>query len=337
MLNLFGNHSFSVGCVESVDLWKTILRQNFTQWDKLAYFLELDPSLQAQIDRAPAFSLNLPMRLAEKIAKNTLDDPILKQFLPVLAEQKVEVGFKLDPVQDASFQKAPKLLHKYEGRALLVATSACAMHCRFCFRQNFDYETEEKGFKKELELIAQDQSLHEIILSGGDPLSLSNRVLKNLLDDLAQIKHITRVRFHTRFPVGIPERIDEDFLALFDDKPYQFWFVLHINHPRELDQAIFERMKLLQRRGVVVLNQAVLLKGVNDSVEVLKELFEKLVDHGIFPYYLHQLDKVQGKGHFEVPEDQGKALMQELAKSLPGYAIPKYAKEVAGEASKTFL
>lgn len=323
--------------MDSLDLWKTILRQNFIQWDKLAYFLELDPCLQAQIDQVPAFSLNLPLRLAKKIAKNTLDDPILKQFLPVLSEQKVNQGFKLDPVQDVYFQKAPKLLHKYDGRALLVCTSACAMHCRFCFRQNFDYETEEKGFKKELELIAEDETLHEIILSGGDPLSLSNRVLKDLLDDLGQIKHIKRVRFHTRFPIGIPERIDEGFVALFDKRPYQFWFVLHVNHPRELDQDIFERISLLQKKGVILLNQSVLLKGVNDSASVLKELFEQLVDRGIIPYYLHQLDRIQGSGHFEVPIERGKELLLEVSKSLPGYAVPKYASEIAGEPSKTFL
>jgi EF-P beta-lysylation protein EpmB len=321
----------------SPELWKSIMRQNFTQWEKLSDFLELDALKREFIHKTPNFPLNLPYRLAAKIAKNTLDDPILKQFLPTLAELKTPPGFTLDPVQDAQFRKAPKLLHKYQGRALLVCTSACAMHCRFCFRQNFAYETQAKGFEKELEQIAEDASLQEIILSGGDPLSLSNHTLKHLLDSLSQLKHIRRVRFHTRFPIGIPERIDEGFLSLFENRPFRSWFVLHINHPQELDQDVFTHLDALQRQGVMLLNQWVLLKEVNDSPAVLKELCELLVNHGIFPYYLHQLDRVQGGAHFEVSVERGKELIEEIAKSLPGYAVPKYVREIAGEANKTPL
>ncbi|EFB42078.1 MULTISPECIES: KamA family radical SAM protein [Parachlamydia] len=319
------------------DHWKIILRQNFTQWKKLADFLELDPSIQQEIFKRPSFPLNLPKRLAEKIKKNTLDDPILKQFLPTLAEQKQLAGFTLDPVGDTQFTKAPKLLHKYNGRALIVCTSACVMNCRFCFRQNFDYEVQEKGFQKELELIAADETLQEIILSGGDPLSLSDTVLVHLLDALSHIKHVKRVRFHTRFPIGIPERIDDAFLNLFENRPFITWFVLHTNHPNELDDHIFHHLHLLQRKGVILLTQSVLLKGVNDCPKVLCELFNQLVNRGIIPYYLHQLDRVQGGAHFEVSEERGKELIQEIAKSLPGYAVPKYVREIAGEPNKTPL
>jgi len=313
------------------------MRQNFTQWERLADFLELDALNREGISKTSNFPLNLPRRLAAKIAKNTLDDPILKQFLPTLAELSSPVGYTLDPVQDAQFRKAPKLLHKYQGRALLVCTSACAMHCRFCFRQNFDYETQAKGFQKELEQIAEDTSLHEIILSGGDPLSLPNHTLKSLLDSISELKHIRRVRFHTRFPIGIPERIDEEFTALFENRPFRTWFVLHINHPQELDHDVLTHLDALQRKGVMLLNQWVLLKGVNDSSVVLKELCELLVNNGIFPYYLHQLDRVQGGAHFEVSVERGKELIEEITKSLPGYAVPKYVCEIAGEANKTPL
>lgn len=236
-----------------------------------------------------------------------------------------------------SFRKEAKLLHKYKGRALLVCTSVCAMHCRYCFRQNFAYDTANKSFSQELALIREDPSLHEIILSGGDPLSLSDNRLQELFVELSSIPHITRIRFHTRFPIGIPERITHAFMALLQSLPQQIWFVLHINHYRELDEDIIRKIRELQKIGVVVLNQSVLLKGVNDNVETLKELCEQLVNHGVLPYYLHQLDRVQGAAHFEVDEKKGQQLIQALAAQLPGYAVPKYVREIPGEPNKTAL
>ena len=188
-----------------------------------------------------------------------------------------------------------------------------------------------------MDYIRHDPSIREVILSGGDPLSLPNRVLGRLLEQLSEIDHVKNIRFHTRYPIGIPERIDEDFIAMLEKLSQQIWFVIHCNHPRELDNEIFGRLTRLRKIGVIVLNQAVLLKGVNDSVDVLKELCETLTDHGILPYYLHQLDRVQGAQHFEVSEDVGHLLMEELRKVLPGYAVPKYVREIAGEKSKTQL
>lgn len=317
--------------------WKQILRRNFNHLDRLADFLELTAAQRALLLNRPAFPLNLPLRLAQKIKKGTLDDPILKQFLPTVEEHTPSPHFILDPVHDNHYCRSSKLLHKYQGRALLVCTSACAMHCRYCFRQNFEYDVANKMFSEELKIIAEDPSLHEIILSGGDPLSLSDEILNDLISQIVQIPHVKRIRFHTRFPIGIPERIDESFLALIAAIPTQIWFVIHCNHPHELDEDIWHGLKELQRRGCVVLNQAVLLKGVNDEVDTLKELCELLVDHGILPYYLHQLDRVQGAAHFEVQEEQGRVLIQEIAKWLPGYAIPKYVREIAGEPNKTPL
>lgn len=316
--------------------WRSILRKNFTRVELLADFLELTRSQREQLVLKPEFPLQVPLRLAQKMAKGTLNDPLVKQFLPTKEELKDQLGYALDPVCDASFQHGGKLLRKYEGRVLLVCTSACAMHCRYCFRQNFEYDS-SKSFDEELAQIEQDLSIHEVILSGGDPLSLSDEVLEQILGRLSKFPHIRRIRFHTRFPIGIPERIDEEFLHLINSLPQQVYFVIHCNHPHELDQEILDRLKLLQKLGCVVLNQAVLLQGVNDEQSILHQLAEQLANHGILFYYLHQLDRVQGAAHFEVEESKGRWLINELAKKLPGYAVPKFVREVAGEPSKTPL
>lgn len=314
--------------------WKQILRQNFTSWEKLAQFLELDSAQREFILKNPAFTLNLPLRLAQKIKKASLDDPILHQFLPTNREKVESAGFMKDPVGDHEARCTDKLLNKYQGRVLIIASGACAMHCRFCFRQNFDYMTQEKTFEKEIDYVANDPTIHEVILSGGDPLSLSDYILKNLIHKLSQIKHVNRIRFHTRFPIGIPERLDDSFLKIFDGLRQSIWFVIHSNHPVELDEDVLSHLKALQRRGVILLNHTVLLKGVNDNIATMKALCEKLVDNGIAPYYLHQLDKVQGAAHFEVNETEGEKLIKALSEQLPGYAVPKYVREVSGQPSK---
>lgn len=322
---------------QEIPQWKKILRQNITRIDQLAEFLELNEEQKKQFINNPKFPLNLPLRLAQKIQKGTLEDPILKQFLPVVDDSIPSEGFVNDPVGDQNARLGPKLLHKYEGRVLLVCTSACAMHCRYCFRQNFDYDTVDKTFVNELKMIAQDESIQEVILSGGDPLSLPDETLNYLMIQLNDIPHIKHIRFHTRFPIGIPERIDEGFLEVIKKIKSQVWFVIHCNHPRELDQDICERLRVLRHLGCVILNQSVLLKGVNDDAQTLIQLSKKLVDHGIVPYYLHQLDRVRGAGYFEVEEDKGRSLIQEITKCLPGYAVPKYVRETAGVPNKTAL
>lgn len=320
-------------------LWRQIQRETFTHWEKLADFLQLSDVQRQQILPKSPFPLLLPKRLASKIAKGTLDDPILKQFLPITSEQTIAPGFVADPVQDATFRKKSKLLHKYQGRVLLICTSVCAMHCRYCFRQNFSYEQEDKTFSEEIDLVRQDSSLHEVILSGGDPLSLTDNMLGELLKQLSSIPHVKRIRFHTRFPIGIPERIDDAFLAMLEGvaSRKQIWFVVHTNHAAELDDTILDALKRIQKLGIPVLNQAVLLKGVNDTVEALEQLCELLVNHGIQPYYLHQLDRVASASHFEVDAEEGRQLISQLTTRLSGYAIPRYVQEISGEASKTAL
>lgn len=314
--------------------WRLILRNNYTRWEALVDFLELTSEQRKAILPRSHFPLNLPSRLAAKIAKGTLDDPILKQFLPTQQETHSKADFMVDPVGDQVSRCGGKLLHKYAGRALLICTSSCAMHCRYCFRQHFNYEVGVKGFAVELDTIRQDASISEVILSGGDPLSLSDETLEQLLSDLSSIPHIQRIRFHTRFPIGIPERITPSFLSILQKSQSSIWFVIHVNHANELDEEILESLGEIQKLGIPILCQSVLLRDVNDNLHALKTLCERLINKGILPYYLHQLDRVQGAEHFEVSEAEGKWLVQELAKVLPGYAVPRYVKEVAGEPTK---
>lgn len=314
--------------------WRQIQKKNFTDWKKLADFLHIDIG---SVLPHPKFPLNLPRRLAEKIRKGDLEDPILLQFLPTKSELENVPGFSLDPVEDLSFLKGKKLLHKYKGRALLVCTGACVMNCRFCFRQNFPYEREEKSFEAELETITANKTLVEILLSGGDPLSLSDQTLEKIILKLDAIPHLKRLRINTRFPLGIPERIDTSFLNLLKSTRLQVYFVLHTNHPNELDEEVFESLKKIHRLGIPIFSQGVLLKGVNDSLTTLKELMGKMIDHGVVPYQIHQLDKVQGAAHFEVEEKIGLELLNQLSAELPGYGIPRYVKEVPGRSSKTLI
>ena len=306
--------------------WQKIFRSNFRKWEELADFLELSADQRAQIFPCRSFPLNLPRRLAAKVEKGNINDPILRQFLPLAEESLEKVGFSCDPCQETAVRPKPRLLQKYAGRALLIPTSACAMHCRYCFRRHFDY-AQDSGLQEELELLRFDSSISEVILSGGDPLSLPNHKLQLVIDAIDAIAHVKRIRFHTRFPIGIPERIDEGFLQLLPRRA-QTIFVIHCNHPLELDEDVLDALQRIERRGIPVLNQTVLAAGVNDTVATLQTLCERLIDHGILPYYLHQLDRVAGTAHFEVPIARGLELIQELAARLPGYGVPQYVTEV---------
>jgi len=315
--------------------WQEILKQNITNKEKLISFLQLDENNEKQII-THKFFLNIPLRLAHKIPKNTIDDPLFKQFVPTIKENTVSEGFSPHPTSEGCFQKDnSRLLQKYHGRALLFPTKACNVHCRFCFRKNFDIQTENAGYEKELKLLQQDASITEVILSGGDPLSCSNRVLGDLLLALDNISHIKRIRIHSRFILGIPERIDEEFISIISQlKHSKLYFALHVNHPHELDDDIFVSLQKLAKLGVPLLSQTVLLKGVNDNASILEALFNTLVDHGILPYYLHQMDKLQGAKHFEVPIEKGLKIYEILEKRLSGYALPKYVKEIPHKLSK---
>ncbi|MFZ4772380.1 MAG: KamA family radical SAM protein [Chlamydiia bacterium] len=310
-------------------------KQTFIRLAPLLDFLEFsEENRRLTLDRPP-FPLLVPFRLAEKMEKNNPSCPIFRQFVPQQDEKNTSGNFFKEPVQDPLFRLGGKLLQKYEGRSLILTTKACAMHCRYCFRQNFSYETEKKGFAEEIALLRKNRTLHEVILSGGDPLSLDNKALISLLDAIASIDHIQIVRFHTRTPIGHPERIDAELLDYLKTFPKKIIFILHINHPKELDREIISCFDRLRELKIPLLSQSVLLKGVNDSVETLRELSFALFQAGVLPYYLHQLDRVQGAIHFEVDRQEGLALIEELRASLPGYLVPKYVEEIPQKPSKT--
>ncbi|MBX7067191.1 MAG: KamA family radical SAM protein [Parachlamydiales bacterium] len=320
---------------QAIPVWRQVQKNNFNRIELLLDFLEMAPDKREKILLRPNFALNIPFRLAAKMEKNSLNDPIFKQFVPLKEESDTSFGV-LEPLEDQNFRKSQKLLKKYRGRALMLATGACAMNCRFCFRQNFPYETEEKSFQQELALIAMDPTISEIILSGGDPLSLSDGSLASLFQALDEIPHLRRIRFHTRFPIGIPERIDDSFLAILSSSSKQVIFIIHCNHPKELDEEVAGALKKIQKLGIPVLNQSVLLKGVNDDERTLLSLCESLVNAGILPYYLHLHDPVRGTGHFDVPEERGLDLIRFLQENLSGYGVPHLVREEPGKPSKTF-
>lgn len=318
-----------------IPLWRQIQKTNFTRFEPLLRFLEMSEENRQKVLLHPRFALNVPYRLAAKMEKNCLTDPLFKQFVPLNEELNTSFG-KLEPIEDQRFKKSQKLLKKYHGRALILTTGACAMHCRFCFRQNFPYETEDKRFEKELALLSTDSSITEIILSGGDPLSLSDETLNSLFQALEEIPHVRRIRFHTRFPIGIPERIDDSFLAILRGSSKQIFFLIHCNHPKELDADVIGALKRVQKIGVPVLNQSVLLHGVNDDEKTLLSLSETLVNAGIVPYYLHLHDPVQGTAHFDTTEQRGAELIRYLQENLSGYGVPHLVREEPGQLSKTF-
>jgi EF-P beta-lysylation protein EpmB len=316
-------------------LWRQIQRENFTRLEDLCDFLELDQEARSKLLPSARFVLNLPKRLASLMKKGDLDDPLARQFLPFSQETLKSEHFEKDPVEDTSFQLTPRLLQKYPGRALLVTTGACAMHCRYCFRQNYDYPSSSKNFDEELFLLSKREDIEEVILSGGDPLSLSDEALFGIISDLCSKTHIKRLRIHTRFPIGIPQRLDESFLEKFSKITIPVWVILHINHANELDDDLFLWLKRWQRSGALLLNQSVLLKGVNDSFEALKQLSSTLINHGILPYYLHQLDRVEGSSHYEVDPKKGTEITTQLRAYLSGYGVPLYVQEIPHQSSKT--
>jgi len=310
-------------------------REPFNDLNKIIEFLKLDKKNKKRILHNSSFPFLLPYHLAKKIKKNDLQDPILKQFLPILDEKKEKKNFVCDPLSEKHFRKE-NLLKKYSNRALLLCTNSCAMNCRFCFRRHNYKNTEIKNFEKEIEIIKNDKSLEEMILSGGDPLSLSNNNLSNLLEKLNSIKHIKRIRFHTRYILGYPKRIDDMFLEILNKLSKQIIFVFHINHPNEIDEDIIACIHKLKGH-FLLFNQSVLLKGVNDNLLILKSLNEILIQIGIIPYYLHQLDKVKNASHFEVNLKKGKKLIELLKQNTSGYIYPKYVLDKQKQKSKFLI
>ena len=289
---------------------------------------------------ARQFPLRVPRGFVARMRHGDPADPLLRQVLPVLEEDRLVPGFSLDAVGDGAARRGGGLIHKYRGRALLVATGSCAVHCRYCFRRHYPYADDSAaaaGWHEAVALVAADPSLHEVILSGGDPLSLADHKLAELTEALRGIPHVRRLRLHTRLPIVLPERVDAGLLGWLHGLPWPVTIVVHANHANEFDPAVDAAMAALRATGASLLNQAVLLRGVNDSVDALADLCERGHAAGVLPYYLHQLDRVAGAAHFEVPDGEALALHAGLASRLPGYLVPRLVREIAGEPGKTPL
>ena len=274
---------------------------------------------------------------SNRIEKGNPKDPLLLQILPLTDEELEHPGFDNDPLAELVKQPVPGLLHKYNGRVLLIVTGACAIHCRYCFRRHFPYTSANAGgnnLAPALEYLEKDNTVSEVILSGGDPLSVSDERLSTLINLLAGIPHIKRLRIHSRIPVVLPERISDALLHCLTATRLQPVMVLHVNHANELDSAAAQVLKKMGSYNIPLLNQSVLLKGINDSVDTLVQLSEKLFDSGVIPYYLHMLDPVKGAFHFQVEECRAKQIMRRLHRQLPGYLVPRLVREVAGADSK---
>ena len=321
--------------------WQTALANAIKDPKELLAQLGLTDRLTA-IDATALkqFPLRVTQSYINKMRHGDPLDPLLRQVFPLIDEDITDDNFVTDPVGDQLAITSPGILQKYHGRALLLTTGACAIHCRYCFRRHFPYNDSNplaSQWQQTLTTLQQDESLNEVILSGGDPLALSDQKLTQMVAELEKIPHIKRLRIHTRLPVVLPERINADLLAWIKSTRFQVVMVIHANHSQELTQPEADALEALAQAKVQLLNQAVLLKGVNDSVEALTMLSERLIDVGVLPYYLHLLDPVAGAGHFDVSEELGIALIKQLRTKLSGYLVPRLVREQQGENSKTII
>lgn len=299
-----------------------------------------EPALQA----SRGFSLRVTRSLLSRMRHGDPDDPVLRQVLPLGEELLETPGFVPDPLEEAAARRAPQLLHKYSGRALLITTEACAVHCRYCFRREFPYSAgADEGasgggrWAAALAVIAGDSGIEEVILSGGDPLSLSDARLSQLTQAITAIPHVRRIRVHTRQPIVLPSRVDPGLLAWLRGIRLPVVMVLHANHAHEIDEDVREACAALRSAGATLLNQAVLLRGVNDDLETLRQLSCALADAGVMPYYLHLPDRVRGTAHFDVPEETARGLIDGLTRCLSGYLVPRLVREIPGAPSKVAI
>ena len=321
-----------------IESWQQTLAQGFRDPEQLFAALAIPPNQRPSLSRNHGtFPLRVPRGYVARMRLADPCDPLLRQVLPLADEDNVSPGYTHDPVADLEAVTAPGLLQKYHGRALLITTGACAIHCRYCFRRHFPYQDQharQDNWRQAVAMLRKDEHITEVILSGGDPLLLATTHLKDLGDQLATLGHIKRLRLHTRLPVVLPERINDTLLDWLDGLPFQTVIVIHANHPAEIDDSVIQALAKLKQHRVTLLNQAVLLKGVNDDSDILARLSETLFAAGVLPYYLHQLDKVQGAGHFEVTNDVAIELHEQLRRRLAGYLVPQLVYEQPGAKNK---
>lgn len=316
--------------------WQTLVASAIRDGAALADALGLE--LEAWEPVQTDFPVNVPLPYLARIERGNPRDPLLLQVMTSISE--LGPSGTTSPLQEEAFKLGFGLIQKYAGRVLVITTGSCAIHCRYCFRRHFPYAENQPSTEDWSTLFRQiehDQSLSEVILSGGDPLMLNDRRLAWIAENLARIPHVTTLRLHTRMPVVIPQRITSALLDLMSASSLNIVMVTHVNHGNEIDQAVKSAMKQLHQAGVTLLNQSVLLKEVNDNAEALVTLSNKLIDSGILPYYLHLMDPVQGASHFDVDESTGIELISVLRQRLPGYLVPRLSREVPFESSKRVI
>ena len=320
--------------------WQALLAQAVKSTDELLKLLQIDPAHLKTRPLTDNFPLRVPHGFVQRMNKGDSLDPLLLQVLPVQQETVATTGFLRDPLEELDTMPVPGLLHKYRGRALLTVTGACAIHCRYCFRRHFPYADANPAsdhWQASINYIEQHPDITELILSGGDPLTLTDARLQTLTDGLASIDHLRTLRIHTRLPIVLPERVDAGLLSWLATQRLKLVMVVHCNHPNEIDAGVIDAMHRLSRAGVVLLNQSVLLRGINDTPTTLIDLSESLFAAGVMPYYLHQLDKVQGAAHFEVDTATARKLIAGVSACLPGYLVPRLVQETPGMSGKTPL
>ena len=317
--------------------WKLVAAGSFRDLGELLAYCEIDPAL-AVFEAKHEFPLRVTRYYASLIEKGNALDPLLLQVLPDRLEFRAVEGYSTDAVGDQQAMPVPGLIHKYHGRVLLTLTGACAIHCRYCFRRHFPYSEAGVDYKLDgqvMTYLAGKPDVSEVILSGGDPLMLSDQKLARLIYKLNRISHIRVLRIHSRVLSVLPERVTDSLLEVFRQFRGKLVFVTHINHPNELSSHNQEALDLLHRQGYAIFNQSVLLKGVNDKTQTLVELSNRLFDSHIIPYYLHRLDKVQGAAHFDLSLQESCRIYKQMRSQLPGYLLPTMVEEIAGQLSKT--
>jgi len=327
---------------QDVDSWQTVMANAIHTPEALISRLKLDPAaLDAAYPGHRQFAVRVPEPYLSRIELGNLDDPLLKQILPVADEgAPAPAGYGPDPLAEAHANKAPGIVHKYKSRVLLIANGACAINCRYCFRRHFPYSDNRLGrheWDQALEYVRANPDINEVILSGGDPLMSTDARLDTIISSIENIPHVTRLRIHTRLPIVIPQRITEALISRLETSRLAVIMVVHVNHANEIDEHVGHSLARLFKHGIHVLNQSVLLKGINDRVDALSQLSERLFEYKVLPYYLHILDRVSGAHHFEVSDAHAKSLMDELQGTLPGFLVPKLVREEAGAHSKTLI
>ena len=330
----------TVAEIHASDAWQRAMRDGIATVQELLEIVQVDANcIDTMQPTGGEFPLRVPRSYAARMRKGDPADPLLLQVLPLHAERMDMPGFENDPLRETGVANHG-VLKKYRGRALLVTTPACPVHCRYCFRRHFPYADQvaaKDRWEPALRELQRMTDVTEVILSGGDPLSLDNRRIGELLHRIEELTHVDTVRFHTRFPIVLPERVDQGLLELLAATPLHTVMVVHCNHANEIDRSVHLALEAVAQTGTRLFNQSVLLKGINDDADRLESLSRALFSCGVLPYYLHLLDPVSGAAHFDIPASTGTQLIEELRRRLPGYLVPRLVREEPGETGKTAI